>query len=334
MKVLFIGGTGNISTACARLALEKGIDLYLFRRGKSPTPPPPMAKLLHGDIRDKSQATTILRNHQFDVVVDFVAFTPEHIETDIELFRHKSQQYIFVSSAAVYQRTPAQLPITEASPISNPVWQYARDKIACEEILTRAYVSEGFPMTIVRPSLTYSEFWVPAAVGGHDYTVIDRMKRGQKIIVHGDGQSLWVMTHSGDFAKGLIGILGNGSCIGESYHITSDEILTWDRIYETMAHAAGVQPNLIHIPSEFINRFDAQTGTGLLGEKDFSAVFDNSKIKQTVPEFQASITFAAGMRECIKWFEADEDRKAVDACRNEVMDRIIEEYSQIRAGMA
>jgi len=330
MKVLFIGGSGNISTACSMLALEQGIDLYLLNRGVSPMPFGGIAKMLRGDIRDKSQAARLLSNHEFDAVVNFVAFVPEHIENDIELFRHRTHQYIFISSAAVYQRVPLHLPITEESPRSNPIWQYASDKIACEDRLYRAYDSEGFPVTIVRPSHTYSKSWVPAAVGGHDYTVIDRIKHGKLIIVHGDGQSRWVLTHSSDFAKGLIRILGKPSAIGESYHITSDEILTWNQIYETMGQAACVRPNLIHIPSEFINRFDARTGAGLLGEKDFSAAFDNSKIKRTVPEFRASITFAAGMHASVEWFEADEDRRGVNEERNQMMDRIIEEYQSAR----
>jgi nucleoside-diphosphate-sugar epimerase len=334
MKALFIGGTGNISTACSILALEKGIELYLFTRGKSPLPFSGTAKIFHGDIRNQRQTADILKDYVFDAVVDFAAFTPAHVAADVELFRRRARQYIFISSAATYQRSPGKLPITEDTPLSNPVWQYASDKIACEERLSHAYLSEGFPVTIVRPSHTYSESWIPAAVGGHDYTVIERMKRGRKIIVHGDGQSLWVLTHSNDFAKGLIGILGNREFIGESYHITSDEVLTWNQIYETIGRAAGVQPDLIHIPSAFINRFDAGTGAGLLGEKDFSAVFDNSKIKRAVPEFRASITFAAGMRECIKWFQADEGRKTVDNGRNEMMDRIIEEYQHTRADFA
>jgi nucleoside-diphosphate-sugar epimerase len=331
MKALFIGGTGNISTACSWLALDKGIDLYIFTRGRNPVPFSEDAKVLSGDIRDKARSAQILKHHEFDVIVDWVAFTPEHIDADIELFQGRTRQYIFISSAATYQRFHGQAPITEDTPRSNSVWQYARDKIACEERLIHAHLAGGFPVTIVRPSLTYCDSWVPAAVGGHDYTIIDRMKRGKKIIVHGDGRSLWILTHSGDFAKGLIGILGRQESIGESYHITSDEVLTWDQIYTAMGQAAGVQPDLIHIPSVFINRFDARTGAGLLGEKDFSTVFDNSKIKLAVPAFRATITFAEGMRRCMDWFETHEDLKAVDKDRNEMMDRIIEAYQCMQA---
>jgi nucleoside-diphosphate-sugar epimerase len=334
MKVLFIGGSGNISTACSRLALERGIELYLFTRGQSPVSFSGRARTIYGDIRNRQQVADALKNHKFDAVVNWVAFEPEHVETDIDLFRGRTQQYIFISSASAYRRPPDQLPITEAAPLSNLFWQYARDKIACEDRLNRAHLDEGFPVTIVRPSHTYGESWIPCAVGGHDYTVIDRMKRGRKIIVHGNGQSLWVMTHNSDFAKGLIGLLGNRNSIGESYHITSDEVLTWDQIYRTMGHAVGVQPDLIHISPEFIKRFDERTGAGLLGEKAFSTVFDNAKIKHAVPGFQATVSFAEGMRRCIEWFESEERRKTVSEAKNEIMDRIIQAYQVAQTGIS
>jgi nucleoside-diphosphate-sugar epimerase len=210
--------------------------------------------------------------------------------------------------------------------LENPFWQYSRNKIACEQLLLQAYREKQFPVTIVRPSLTYGETWIPCAVGGHDYTVPDRMKRGRKIIVHGDGQSLWTMTHNSDFAKGFVGLLGNVQAIGESFHITSDEVMTWDQIYRTLGAAVGVQPALIHIPSEFIQAFDPRTGESLWGDKAYSVVLDNSKIKRFVPEFKATVTFAEGMRKSIAWFEADPRRKRANEAANKVMDRIIEAY--------
>jgi nucleoside-diphosphate-sugar epimerase len=330
MKVLFIGGTGNISTACTQLAAEKGIEVSLFNRGRSIGSVPSQAQLIKGDIRDVTSVADALRSHRFDVVVDWVAYQPEHVETDIGLFAGRTRQYVFISSAAVYQKPPRHYLVTESTPLENPFWQYARDKIACEERLERACRDESFPVTIVRPSLTYGETWIPCAVGGHDYTVVDRMRRGQKIIVHGDGQSLWTVTHNSDFAKGLIGLLGNESTIGERYHITSDEVLTWDRIYETIGAAAGVEPDLIHIPSDLINTFDSRVGAGLLGDKAYSMVYDNSKIKQAVPGFQATITFAEGMRRSLEWFEADPCRKSVNSEANRLMDRIVEGYRSIR----
>jgi nucleoside-diphosphate-sugar epimerase len=215
---------------------------------------------------------------------------------------------------------------TERTPLTNPFWQYARDKISCEERLWRARREEGFPATVVRPSLTYGETWVPCAVGGHDFTVVDRMRRGAGIIVHGDGQSLWTLTHNSDFAKGLVGLLGQRESIGEAYHITSDEVLTWDRTYQTIADAAGVRPELVHIPSEFIAAFDARAGGSLLGDKAYSVVFDNAKIKQAVPGFAATVSFAEGVRRSLEWFRAQPARQKVNHEANRLMDRIVTAY--------
>jgi nucleoside-diphosphate-sugar epimerase len=326
MNVLFIGGTGNISTACVRLGLEKGLDIHLLTRGKSPRLFDGRAELIVGDIRDRVRIADTLKDREFDAVVDWVAYLPEHVETDIAIFRRRIKQYVFISSATVYQKPPQHYPISESTPLGNPFWQYARDKIACEERLLQASREEGFPITIVRPSLTFGETWIPCAVGGHDFTVIDRMKKGREVIVHGDGQSLWTITHNTDFAKGLIGLLGNPAAIGESFHITADEVLTWDRIYRAMGHAAGVEPKLIHIPSEFINLYDARIGAGLLGDKAFSAVFDNSKIKRAVPEFQAVIPFSEGIRMSLRWFEAEAHRMVANEAMNQLMDRIVRDY--------
>jgi nucleoside-diphosphate-sugar epimerase len=328
VRVLFIGGTGNISEACTRLALEKGIELTLLTRGQSSRPCPAGARLLSGDIRDLRQTTESLRSEEFDAVVEWVAYRPEHIETDIALFRGRIRQYIFISSATVYVKPPIHYLITETVPRFNPFWQYAREKIACEDRLIRAFREEDFPSTIVRPSLTYGETWLPCAIGGHDYTLIDRIKKGKKIIVHGDGQSLWVMTHNTDFAKGLIGLLGNPAACGEPYHITSDEVLTWDRIYQTMGEAVGIEPNLVHVPSELIARYDERIGAGLLGDKAYSVVFDNSKIKQAVPGFRASVSFAEGIRRCLEWFDSNERRRGVSNGMNVTMDHIIASYER------
>ena len=326
MKVLFIGGTGNISTACTRLAAEKGIEIFIFNRGQSLDSVRGQAQFIKGDIRDVASAADALKQHRFDVVVDWVVYQPQHIEADITLFAGRIRQYVFISSAAVYQKPPRHYLVTESTPLGNPFWQYGRDKIACEERLDRAHREEGFPVTIVRPSLTYGETWIPCAVGGHDYTVVDRMRRGKKIIVHGDGQSLWTLTHNSDFAKGLIGLLENERAIGEKYHITSGEVLTWDRIYKTIGAAAGVEPDLLHVPSEVIAAFDARTGASLLGDKAYSLVYDNSKIKRTVPGFEATVSFAEGMRRSLAWFDADPGRRTVNDEANRLVDRIVERY--------
>ncbi|HQK42862.1 MAG TPA: SDR family oxidoreductase, partial [Anaerolineaceae bacterium] len=301
MKALFIGGTGNISSACSQLALERGVELYLLNRGQSLRPLPEGARVINADIRDPNAVREALGSMRFDVVADFIAFTPQHIETDLQLFRGRTGQYFFISSASAYQTPPATLPVTEAAILDNPVWQYSRDKAACEERLLRAYREEKFPFTIVRPSHTYSAVYVP--VHGN-WTTIDRMLRGLPVIVHGDGTSLWTLTHSSDFAKGFVGLMGNSHAIGEVYHITSDEWLTWNQIHEILASAAGVQPELVHVPSDLIAVYDPIWGESLLGDKAHSFILDNSKIKRVVPDFVCTTPFSRGAEEIIAWHRA------------------------------
>jgi nucleoside-diphosphate-sugar epimerase len=325
MKVLFIGGTGTISSACARLALERGIELYLFNRGKSTRHPiPEGARVLPGDIRDKASVERALGGMTFDVVVDWIAFTPDHVEADVAFFHGRTGQYVFISSASAYQKPIASLPITESTPLHNPYWAYSRAKVACEERLVQAYREQGFPITIVRPSHTYDKMALPFS---GRYTVIDRMRRGQKVIVHGDGTSLWVLTHHEDFAKGFVGLLGNAHAIGDAFHITSDEVLTWNQIFTLLARAAGVdEPRLVHVPSELIAAYDPDWGAGLLGDKAHSVIFDNAKIKRLVPDFAAAIPYSRGAEEVIAWFDADPARQVVDDGVNELLDRIIAAY--------
>ena len=326
MKVLFIGGTGIISTACVSRAIERGIDMYLLNRGQTTSRPiPKEVKLLRGDIRDHDSAQAALNGHSFDAVVDWIAFTPDQIEADLELFRGRVGQYIFISSASAYQKPIAQLPITESTPLHNPVWKYSQNKIACEDRLTRAYRSENFPMTIVRPSHTYDPSLSPIHGG---YTMIDRMRQGKQVIVHGDGTSLWVMTHHTDFAKGFTGLLGNPHAIGGAIQITSDELLTWNQIYEMMAQAAGVeQPQLVHVPSELIAAYDHDWGDSLLGDKAYSVIFDNTKIKRLVPDFVATTPFATGAREIMNWFDAEPSRRQIDRELDQTIDRLLSAYA-------
>ncbi|MSP14366.1 MAG: SDR family oxidoreductase [Chloroflexi bacterium] len=272
MKILFIGGTGVISSACAQLAAARGRELYLLNRGKTSRPVPHGVRVLHGDIRDTQSVKSILKDLAFDVVVNWIAYTPEHIEADIDIFRGRTGQYIFISSASAYQTPPAHLPVTESTPLANPYWEYSRNKIACEQRLLQAYREEQFPITIVRPSHTYDRTRLPLQGG---YTMLKRMRQGQPVIVHGDGSSLWVLTHHADFAKGFVGLLGNHQAIGDAFHITSDEVLTWNQIYEILGRTAGVAPHLVHIPSELIAAFDPKWGAGLLGDKTYSMIFDN-----------------------------------------------------------
>jgi nucleoside-diphosphate-sugar epimerase len=323
VKVLFIGGTGVISSACSQLAVERGMELYLLNRGQTSRSIPEGARVLRGDIRDRESARSALRDSVFDVVVDWIAFTPEHVEIDIELFRGRTSQYIFISSASVYQTPPARLPVIESTPLDNPFWDYSRGKIACEERLVEAYRDLRFPITIVRPSHTYDRTKLPVFGG---YTVIDRMRSGKKVIVHGDGTSTWVLTHNTDFAKGFVGLLGNHHAIGEVFQITSDEILTWNQIFEILAHAAGAELRAVHVPSDFINAFDPEWGAGLLGDKSHSMIFDNSKIKSTVPDFAATIPYSWGAEEQIAWYDGDPQRQVIDDKLDRLMDEIIAAY--------
>ena len=321
MKVLFIGGTGIISSACSRLALERGIDLYLLNRGQSSRPLPDGARVLHGDIHDPASARAALGDLHFDAVVDWIVFTPEQLEADLELFRGRTGQYVFISSASAYQTPPVALPVTEGTLLDNPYWQYSRNKIACEERLVRAYREEKFPITIVRPSHTYDERLLPFQGG---WTVIERMLEGRPVIVHGDGTSLWTMTHNTDFAKGFVPLLGNPQAMGNAFQITSDESLTWNQIFEIFGQAAGVKPRLVHVPSDLIAAYDAEWGAGLLGDKAHSMVFDNTRIKRLVPDFACTVPFARGAEEIIAWYMADPARRTVDPAFDALCDRIID----------
>lgn len=328
MRILFIGGSGFISTAVSRQAVDKGIELYLLNRGLRSAPLPDV-HYLTADFRNPEEVQAALKGLEFDVVVDWIAFTPEQIERDLELFRGRTQQFIFISSASAYQKPPTQFPITESTPLHNPYWDYSRNKIACEERLMQAYREEGFPVTIVRPSLTYDTN-LPIAIGGWGcYTLADRLKKGQPIIVHGDGSSLWVVTHADDFAKGFLGLLGNHHALGHAFHITSDEVLTWNQIYQITAEALGVEAKVVHIPSDFIAQVEPQLAEGLFGDKTWSTVFDNSKIKTFVPGFQATIPFREGIRRTLAWFDADKKRQRIDEDVNMEMDRILNAYGSL-----
>jgi nucleoside-diphosphate-sugar epimerase len=328
MKVLFIGGTGIISSACAPLAIEKGMELYLLNRGQTTHRDiPEKAKILHGDIRDRASVEQALTDHTFDVIVDWIAYTQDQVELDLEMFRGRTGQYIFISSASAYQTPPANLPVTESTPLDNPYWLYSRNKIACEERLLRAYREEKFPMTIVRPSHTYDKTGLPI-LGG--WTSVARMRQGKKVVVHGDGTSLWTLTHHKDFAKGFVGLMGNSHAIGEAVHITSDEWLNWNQIYEIIAKAAGVDaPQLVHIPSELIAAHDENLGAGLLGDKACSMIFDNTKIKRLVPGFSCTIPYTWGAEEVIRWYDANPDKQVVNEKVDALMDQVIADYESI-----
>ena len=324
MKVLFIGGTGNISTSVSKLCIERGIDLYLLNRGTRSVEIPG-AKIISGDINSNETAKA-LKDHSWDAVVNWIAFVESDIERDINLFKGKTKQYIFISSASIYQKPSTHPVITESTPLSNPFWDYSRNKIACEERLNNAHRNENFPITIVRPSLTYDTV-IPLPIGGWtEYTIIDRMKKGKKVIVHGDGTSLWTITHAEDFAKGFVGLLGNRLAIGHAFNITSDEILTWDQIYRFVAEAAGTEANIIHIASDFICKHENSLTGSLIGDKAVSVIFDNTKIKRFVPDFVCTIPFSEGIKKTLAWFETDPKRMIIKKETNEMMDKIIRAY--------
>lgn len=325
MKVLFIGGTGIISSACTELIVKRGIELYHLNRGISSEirSVPAEVKSIFADIRDFDKTQKILEEYQFDVVVDWISFNPEHLENNLKLLKDKATQYIFISSASVYQTPPLTLPVTERTPLDNPFWQYSRDKIACEKFLVLEAYKYGMKFTIVRPSHTYDKTTVPL-MGG--YTAVKRMLDGKPVVVHGDGTSVWTLTNHRDFAVGLAGLLGNRKAMNEAFHITSDEWLTWNQIYEYIADAFGTKANLFHVPSSVIAEYDKEIGDGLLGDKSHSMIFDNSKIKYAVPEFKCVIPFELGVREISNWYKANDERQIGNSLLDAVFDRIIDDY--------
>lgn len=327
MKVLFIGGTGNISTPSSRLALLRGMELYHLNRGSTKVELDGV-KTIIGDI-NKPEKLSELKKHKWDIVVNWIAFTPNDIERDIALFKGKTKQYIFISSASCYQ-TPLRYPvITESTPLCNNLWDYSNGKIQCEDRLMQAYREEGFPITIVRPSLTYDTV-IPIAIGGFkEYTTADRILKGKPIIVHGDGTSLWTVTHSDDFAKGFVGLLGLATAIGHAFHITSDEILSWNMIYKILAKSLGKEAHIVHIASDFICKIEPSfTGT-LLADKGESVIFDNSKIKTFVPNFRATIPFSEGIVRTLKWLNEKEERKIINADKNRKIENVLRAYGAL-----
>ena len=330
MKVLFIGGTGIISTACTQLAAQRGMEVTLLTRGRHAGPVPPGVTVLNLDVQDKVAAARALAGKSFDAVVDWIAFVPADVERDLELFLGHTRQFIFISSASAYQRPVSHYLITESTPLANPYWDYSRNKIACEERLMKAYRETGFPVTIIRPSLTYGDTQIPLVLNSWEkpYTVIDRMLKGKKVVVPGDGSSLWGITHNSDFAKGLVGLLGHPQAIGHAFHITSDEVMTWDQYYRIVGAAIGVEPQIVHIPSDFLIACLPELQGTLIGDKSSSVVFDNTKIRRFVPGYCATTSFALGIRQTLAWFDADPSRKQIDAALNASLDKLIDAYEK------
>lgn len=326
-SVLFIGGSGVISAACVREAVQQGFDVHVVNRGQTDVRPlPDGVTRLQADNADRDALAAAVGDRVWDVVVNWIAFTPEQVQADIDLFAGRTRQYIFISSASAYQTPPTHLPITESTPLKNPFWEYSRNKIACEDLLMRAYREQDFPVTIVRPSHTYDETKLPFTGG---WTVIDRMRKGKPVVIVGDGTSLWTITHARDFAVGFVGLLDRADAIGEAVHITGDEAPTWDRIATELAVAAGAEDRLriVHVPTDAIVAADPEWGAGLIGDKSNSSVFDNSKIRTFVPGFTARTTFRQGAREVLAWYEAHPEEQQVDERLDALMDRLAEQYA-------
>ena len=319
-SILFIGGTGVISAAAAQRAAALGHRLTILNRGRSTRPVPEGVETLSADVRDASAVREVLAGREFDAVADFITYTPDQAKASLDLFTGRTGQYVFISSASAYQKPPTQLPIRESTPLKNPFWQYSQDKISCEELLFQAYREQDFPLTVVRPSHTYDRTKI-AMVGG--WTDIHRMRAGLPVMVHGDGTSLWTLTHSRDFAKAFVGLLGRPQAVGESYTITSDEYLPWNQIYQLFARAAGVpEPELVHVASETVAAHSEELGPNLLGDRSHSVIFDNTKIKSLVPDYCATIPFADGAREIVQWHDANPGLQVVDRTFMDLSDRL------------
>ena len=321
LKVLIIGGTGNISSSVSRLAVEKGCSLTILNRGNREKIEG--AEHLTADVTDEKSIRKAIAGRSWDVVADFIAFNADDAARDISVFSGRTGQFMFISSASCYAKPVTSYPITESVPLNNPYSDYAKNKIAAERTFMRAFEEDGFPVTIVRPSHTYAtRFPFPVGNGG-EYTIVDRIRRGLPIISPGDGTSLWTVTHSDDFAKGFTGLFALTKAIGNAYHITSDEVLTWDMIFQEVGKAVGMEPEIIHAPSDVIAKEDPSAVAGLIGDKQWSLIFDNSKIKNAVPGYVATIPFSIGIRRTIYWFEEKSERMIINPATNAVIDGVI-----------
>ncbi len=326
MKALFIGGTGTISSAITQQLAAQECELYVLNRGNRSERLPAGVKTIQADINDEDRVAELIADMKFDVVADFIAFVPSQLERDYRLFKDKTKQFMFISSASAYQTPLSDYRITEGTPLSNPCWEYSRNKIACEEYLIKMYRDHGFPITIVRPSHTYDERSIPLGVHGSKGTwqVAKRMLENKPVIIHGDGTSLWTMTHNGDFAKGFIGLMGNIHAIGEAVHITSDESVTWNQIYEISADALGVKLNAVHVASSFLDACSTEDYRGgLLGDKANTVVFDNAKLKRLVPDFVATTRLDQGMRRTIEHILAHPELQTEDPEFDAWCDKVI-----------
>jgi nucleoside-diphosphate-sugar epimerase len=329
MRILFVGGTGNLSTACTAEALGRGMEVFHLNRGTQPEKTLPGVRTLKADIRDPAAARAALGSLEFDSVVQFLAFRPEQVEADLELFRGRTGQYVLISTASAYKKPSLTPVITEETPLENPYWEYSRLKAACEKVLKEKAAALFFPWTVVRPSHTYDDGWIPSCFGSAGFGIAWRMKEGKPIVVPGDGQSIWTLTHASDFAVGLVGLLGRKDALSEAFHITSDEHLTWDAIHRIVGGALGVEPRIVHIPSDFIASLIPERGAALLGDKAVSVLFDNAKIRRFVPEFSPRVPFAEGIRRSLGWFDAHPELERPDDRIDQEMEAILGRWRQL-----
>ena len=327
MKILMIGGTGTISTAITRQLSETNHEVYLLNRGTRNAEVPANINVINVDINDEAKVLEKLDGMNFDAVCEFIGFVTEQVERDYRLFNGKTKQYIYISSASAYHKPVSDYRITEGTALANPYWEYSRNKIACEEFLMKMYRGNGFPVTIIRPSHTYDERSIPVAVHGNNgsWSVIRRIMQGKPAIIHGDGSSLWTLTHNSDFAKGFIGLMGNAHAIGEAFQITSDESLTWNQIYEEIARCLGVELKPYYVSSEFLAAVSDYDFTGsLIGDKACSVVFDNSKLKRAVPHFCATTRFDQGLRKSLEYILQHPECQKEDPEFDAWCDRVVE----------
>ncbi|MBR3454716.1 MAG: SDR family oxidoreductase [Bacteroidaceae bacterium] len=336
MKILMIGGTGTISSAITRQLVAGGHELWLINRGNRNGDLPQEVRLVNGDINDHiDEVIAKLGNETFDAVCEFIGFVPKQVARDIKIFSGRTKQYVFISSASAYNKPVRQYVITEGTTLANPHWEYSRNKIACEELLMKAYREDGFPVTIVRPSHTYCERGVPLSVHGlkGSWQVLKRMMEGKHVIVHGDGSSLWTLTWNEDFARGFIGLLGNPQAIGEAFQIMSDESLTWNQIYQTVADALGVPFKPYYVASDFLAAvapaaYDFEGN--LLGDKAATVVFDCSKLKRVVPGFCATTRFDQGVRYALAYLRNHPEAQIEDSEFDSWCDQVIETMEKTR----
>ena len=336
MKALLIGGTGTISTAVSRLLVQRNWDVYVLNRGNRNDVLPEGIHVLTADVRSEDSMRNAIGNQTFDVVCEFIGFLPDHVLTDLRIFNGRCGQYIFISSASAYHKPVANYRITEGTTLCNPYWKYSRDKIACEMILRQAIEESGFPATIVRPSHTYDERSVPVAVHGHggSWQVLDRILHDKPIIIHGDGSSLWTVTHNSDFAKAFVGLMGNPKAIGEAFHITSDESLTWNQIMEMTAHALGKELHACYVPSSLLAQARQYDFCGsLLGDKACSVVFDNTKVKSLVPDFICTTPFCRGIQIAVDHILSHPELQKPDPEFDDFSDRLITAMDHVKLSL-